>query len=453
VALVERVGLIHADLSIGANVAAAKALRANGGISSPGFKLHGAGFIVTPEEVANLEADAPIKPYRNGRDLTDRPRGVMLIDLFGLTADEVRARYPAVFQRVLERVKPERDHNARACYRDNWWLFGEPRKDLRPALTGLPRYIATVETAKHRVFQFLDVSIAPDNMLICIALDDAYTLGVLSSHVHVVWALATGGTLEDRPRYNKTRCFETFPFPNAENRSRIAELAEQLDALRKRVLAEHPDLTLTGLYNVLEKLRALDNVNNVGRKSGFIAPSAECVTTNLSASLTAKEKDIHQRGLVGVLQSLHVELDTEVLAAYGWADQPDTATLLDRLTALNTQRSTEEAAGNVRWLRPTLQSPTSVPTGVSLSSMSQLEIADTPAPVTPAAKHPWPASLPEQVAAVARVLAASPIPLSETAIAARFSGKGAWKKRLLPLLETLVALGRARVVNGTYVSE
>jgi hypothetical protein len=76
-------------------VAAAKALRANGGISSPGFKLHGAGFIVTPEEVANLEADAPIKPYRNGRDLTDRPRGVMLIDLFGLTADEVRARYPA----------------------------------------------------------------------------------------------------------------------------------------------------------------------------------------------------------------------------------------------------------------------------------------------------------------------------------------------------------------------
>jgi hypothetical protein len=34
-------------------------------------------FIVTPEEAArNLEASAPIKPYRNGRDLTDRPRGV-----------------------------------------------------------------------------------------------------------------------------------------------------------------------------------------------------------------------------------------------------------------------------------------------------------------------------------------------------------------------------------------
>jgi hypothetical protein len=52
----------------------------------------------------------------------------------------------------LERVKPERDTNNRATYRDNWWVFGEARKDLRPALRGLPRYIATVETTKHRVF-------------------------------------------------------------------------------------------------------------------------------------------------------------------------------------------------------------------------------------------------------------------------------------------------------------
>jgi len=36
----------------------------------------------------------------------------------------------------------------------------------------------------------------------------------------------------------------------------IRVIAEELDAHRKRVLAEHPQLTLTGLYNVLEKLRA-----------------------------------------------------------------------------------------------------------------------------------------------------------------------------------------------------
>jgi hypothetical protein len=35
-------------------------------------------------------------------------------------------------------------------------------------------------------------------------------------------------------------------------------------------------------------------------------------------------------------------------------------------------------------------------------------------------------------------------PLSEVAIAAQITGKGPWKKRLPDLLQTLVALGRAR---------
>jgi hypothetical protein len=118
-----------------------------------------------------------IRVYRNGRDLTSAPRGVMAIDLFGLTEKEVRQRFPAIFQWLFDRVKPERDTNNRQTYRDNWWIFGEPRKDLRPALKGLTRYIATVETAKHRVFQFLPAETLPDNMLICIALSDGYSLG------------------------------------------------------------------------------------------------------------------------------------------------------------------------------------------------------------------------------------------------------------------------------------
>ncbi|HRI93796.1 MAG TPA: class I SAM-dependent DNA methyltransferase, partial [Accumulibacter sp.] len=326
VTLQEQAGLLHADLRIGANVAAAQALCANCGISSPGFKLHGAGFIVTPEEAERLEADAPIKPYRNGRDLTDRPRGVKLIDLFGFTADEVRVGYPATFQWVLERVKPERDAKAGtpdgAGYARLWWLHGKPRQELRKMLLGLPRYIATVETAKHRTFQFLDANVAPDNMLTCLASADAMHLGVLSSRVHVVWALAAGGRLGmgNDPRYNKSRCFEPFPFPvaNPDQATRIRDLAEQLDAHRKRQQAAHATLTLTGMYNVLEKLRRGD-------------------------VLTAKEKAIHEQGLVSVLKTLHDELDAAVLDAYGWSDlraaladpaQQDAAseTLLVRLT-------------------------------------------------------------------------------------------------------------------------
>jgi hypothetical protein len=258
------------------------------------------------------------------------------------------------------------------------------------------------------------------------------------------------------------------------------------------VLAEHPDLTLTGLYNVLEKLRTMEP--SPRRRPGSSDDGLDSgLRRNDEVGLTAKEKDIHQRGLVGVLQSLHAELDAEVLAAYGWSDQPDlatdTETLLTRLVALNTQRSSEEAAGNVRWLRPEFQNPVDrhraspdfsreggnpvdqSDLGLSADLPNDLDsrlrgitrdlASDVCSPSRlasgsindGAAKTPWPASLPEQVAAVARVLAASPIPLSETAIATRFSGKGAWKKRLPPLLETLVALGRARVVEGAYVSE
>jgi hypothetical protein len=137
-----------------------------------------------------------IREYRNGRDLMASPRDALVIDLFGLNADEVRVRFPAVFQWVVERVKPERDAKANtkdgAGYAAQWWLFGKPRQEMRRQLAGLHRYIATVETAKHRTFQFLDASVLPDNKLIAIASDDAAWLGVLSSQVHVEWALAAG---------------------------------------------------------------------------------------------------------------------------------------------------------------------------------------------------------------------------------------------------------------------
>ena len=443
VTLQEQVGLLHADLRIGADVAGVKALRANELISYPGVEPHGAGFVVSPEDIAHLDADAPIKTYRNGRDLTDRPRGVKVIDLFGLSAEEVRIRYPATYQWVLERVKPERDHNKRESRRERWWIFGEPCPKFRAASSGLHRYVATVKTAKHRLFQFLDSDILPDSKLIAITSADAYHLGVLSSRVHVCFATAAGGWLGvgNDPTYVKGRSFEAFPFPDAtpEQTTRIRDLAEQLDAHRKRQQAAHAALTLTGMYNVLEKL-----------KSG--------------EALTAKEKIIHEQGLVSVLKTLHDELDAAVLAAYGWGDlapslsdpeQQEAAgeTLLVRLVALNAERVAEEAQGRIRWLRPEYQHPAGLPLPASAvgeraapAAPNEISDADTAkvASVGATPRDPWPALLPEQVAAVARVLAASSGPLSLADLAARFTGKGPWKKRLPQIIDTLEALGRAR---------
>ncbi|MFZ5731573.1 MAG: class I SAM-dependent DNA methyltransferase, partial [Pseudomonadota bacterium] len=269
----ESTSTINSDLTVGVDVTSARTLGSNDGISSPGVKLHGSGFIVTPQEAEHLGLgkreglEKYIRHYRNGRDLTSRPRGVMVIDLFGLKADDVRKKFPEVYQHLAAMVKPEREKEAARsgskdsqAYAKHWWMFGKPRQELRPALANRPRYIGTVETTKHRVFQFLDASIVPDNMLIAIGSDDAFHLGVLSSHIHVTWALRAGGWLGvgNDPRYSKSRCFDPFPFPDANNiqKQTIRVIAEELDAHRKRVLDEHPHLTLTGLYNVLEKLRA-----------------------------------------------------------------------------------------------------------------------------------------------------------------------------------------------------
>lgn len=427
-------GLIHADLTTGANVAGAASLRSNQELTCPGVKLHGAGFIVTPGEaealglgrVAGLENH--IRLYRNGRDVAATARDVMVIDLYGLTADHVRSTFPEVYQHIANHVKPERDQNNRASYRNNWWIFGEPRGKFRPALKGLPRYITTVETMKHRILMFFDASILPDNTLINFALDDAYHLGVLSSRAHVVWALASGGTLEDRPRYNKTRCFETFPFPepSADVKSRIRQLAEDLDAHRKRQQAQYPELTLTNMYNVLEKLRS-------------------------GEGLSKKEKEVHERGLVSVLKQIHDDLDAAVFEAYGWSGSLSDAEILTNLVALNAERADEEARGLVRWLRPEFQNPEG--RAASLESQGKLiddQEADGAVSVSAGAKKaaggktPWPKTLAEQAQAVRAALSSHRGPVSSAQLAKTFSR--ARVDRIEELLEALVSLGQARAL-------
>jgi hypothetical protein len=468
VALAERAGVIHADLSVGADVTSAVALLANAKVSSPGVKLHGAGFIVSREDATLLlpllpgegggEGPRPsqniIRDYRNGRDLTDAPRGVKVIDAFGLGVEQLRMQFPAIYQRLHDRVKPERDAKGTskdgAGYAKLWWLHGKPRPEMRKQLAGLPRYIATVETAKHRTFQFLDASILPDNMLIAIASSDAFHLGVLSSVVHIVWALAVGGRLGvgNDPRYNKSRCFETSPFPDEDTgltpalRERISALAAQIDAHRKRQQAAHPGLTLTGMYNVLEILRQAQD----------------------ERLLSAKEKTIHAQGLVGVLKELHDELDGAVLQAYGLAPSLDSDALLTHLVALNARRAAEEKAGRIRWLRPDFQNPAIPGVAASLSKQELpapavpglqadliLETAvETASAATGSTQQPWPSTLPEQVRAVAQILASAASALTPADIEARFKGRGAWKKGLPRILETLEALGRARREGGGW---
>ena len=150
VELSETPGKIQPDLTVGADVTSAKPLRANEKLEPvEALSLHGAGFIVTPKEAAALGLGAVaglerhILAYRNGRDLTARPRGVMVIDLFPLTETEVRDRFPAVYQWVADRVRPQREGQRGKTkdateYADRWWLFGKPGRNSEKHCGGCP---------------------------------------------------------------------------------------------------------------------------------------------------------------------------------------------------------------------------------------------------------------------------------------------------------------------------
>lgn len=429
-------GKINSDLTVGVDAAKAGSLLAGKGLASRGVQLMGSGFIVSPEEAEYLGLgrrpglERYIRAYRNGRDLTAHSRGAMIIDLFGLTAEAVRRDYPEVYQHLLASVKPDREANNRASYRDNWWIFGEPRKDLRPALEGLPRYIATVETTKHRVFQFLDERILPDNMLVAIASADGWHLAVLSSRIHTTWAPILGGWLGygNDPRYSKSRCFDPFPFPDpdAAAKARLRALGEELDATRKTVLAEHPDLTLTGLYNVLEKLKA-------------------------GTALSAKEADVKDRGRVLILKDLHEQIDRATADAYGWPHDLSDEQILERLVALNAERAAEEAAGHVRWLRPDYQIPRFAKGAAARTDALDLGEA---AVSNDKGLSGFPKDKGEQVMAIRAVLLGSMRPLDAATIARSFKGGGKRiEQRVHQALTTLVRYGEITALpNGQFVT-
>ena len=443
ITLNQKEGKIFPDFRIGADLSSSRPLTSNLELSNKGVLLIGSGFIITPDKARGLGLgkitgiEKHIRYYKNGRDITQNSRDVMVIDLFGLSTEEARKNFPTLYQHVYEHVKPERDHNPRKSRKEKWWIFGEPNKKLRQQLSGLERYISTVETMKHRLFVFSDKSILPDNKLVNIALFEPFYLGVLSSRLHTLWSFAAGSRLGvgNDPVYVKTTCFETYPFPFVEQDEShtIMKLAEEIDLHRKQQQSKHPKLALTNIYNVLEKTRR-------------------------NEPLSSKDQEINQQGLVTVLRELHDDLDRAVFAAYGWEDLGDilvgmpgaTTPLLDksdeqaeaeeellmRFVELNHRRAAEEAQGHIRWLRPEFQSPDAEQSDIGL--IEDAAQATTGKKVT-IKKSTWPKEIRDQINTLLDLLTT---PATAEALAENFKRNPL--KHVNAVLDALDALGKAR---------
>ncbi|HDZ80580.1 MAG TPA: class I SAM-dependent DNA methyltransferase [Roseobacter sp.] len=423
-----QIGKIFGNLKVGADILGSKPLISNVGLAIKGMQLNGQGFILSkPEAMEYLDTYFDIsvflRAYANGTDLKDGNIYRFAFDFYPLEKEEIRKRFPRAFQHLVDNVKPERDENSDPWRKENWHWFGRTHKTIRDAVSGLPRIIGTTRTAKFRIFQFLEQAVIPESSVVAVAIDEPTVLAVLTSRQHICFAEAAGGWLGvgNDPVYNHTLCFNKFPFPDLSTpqRTHLLQLGEELDAHRKRQQAAHPKLTLTQMYNVLEKLRA-------------------------DGPIEGKDKEIYDQGLIGILRDLHDQIDAAVADAYGWpADLSDEDILL-RLVALNKERAEEEARGHIRWLRPEYQNPTGQQAAKGKTADMDLGVA------AKIEKAPWPKTLPEQIAAVREALTEMGEATAEQ-IARRFVRARAGTVE--PLMESLAALGQAeRGEDGRFAA-
>jgi len=335
---------INPDLTGNSDITLARPLPENVGIGFRGNQKGGAFDI--EEELANRLIQMSnrsersnrdvVKPWWNGLDITRRPRNMWLIDFGTDMPIEEAELYEGPLAYVREHVKPERDENNRAAYRERWWIHNEARPSMRAAIAPLSRYLVTPHVSKHRLFMWLGSGIIPDHQLIVIAREDDYFFGVLHSRFHEKWALRMGTWLGkgNDPRYTPTTTFETFPFPWTPGQEptdhpayrAISAAAQQLHEEREAWL-NPPGVsgkaldqrTLTNLYNALLVFRGDPPAE--GKHHPKIVPAAGDFAPRLA--------------------ELHAALDRAVCDAYGWeyAVVDDEEEMLRHLLALNLEKA------------------------------------------------------------------------------------------------------------------
>jgi hypothetical protein len=86
------------------------------------------------------------------------------------------------------------------------------------------------------------------------AFEDDYSMGILSSSVHVAWAWSRSSTLKGDIRYTPSTVFASFawPDPSDDQRDQIANASRNMIGRRQAICAEN-DFGLTELYNLVDE--------------------------------------------------------------------------------------------------------------------------------------------------------------------------------------------------------
>jgi hypothetical protein len=305
-------------------------------LCSAGRQLYGQGFILDRADYQHLLSAAPenkevLKPYFNAdlfNSTPDMTPSVWAID-FGEMEEREAARYKAPFQHLAATVKPIREKLTKQVHEDRFWLYWDKRTEFFRAAIPMGRILVCPRVTKHFVLAFMDPRWVLTEALQLFATPHFSDFALLQSSINESWARKYSSTLGEGLRYSTSDAFDTLPIPGS--RASLSEIGERYYNFRRELL--------------LTTRRGLTNIYN-----HFHDPEE-----------TAKD--------IADLRDLHHQLDTAVVAAYGWTNlstnggaslrhdfhetnqgvrwtlHPDVRReIQDRLLALNHQRHAEEVA-------------------------------------------------------------------------------------------------------------
>ena len=210
------------------------------------------GFLILTEEEKNklLQANSiavkMIRPYMMGKDFIERkPRYCLW--LVSVSPTDLR-QCPLVMERIAK-VREYRLASPKAATQkkaETPMLFDEVR-ECSSDYVAIPK--VSSEKRRYIPMEYLSKEIIPGDKLFMLPAATHYTLGIMTSNVHMAWMRATCGRLEMRYSYSNTIVYNNFPWPNPtdEQKAKIEQTAQAI--LDARAL--YPDSSLADLYDEL----------------------------------------------------------------------------------------------------------------------------------------------------------------------------------------------------------
>lgn len=310
-------------------------LHENKGRSFQGSKPYGKGFILTFDDASRLLRENSsysdvIFPYLIGDDLNSRPDqspSRWVINFFDWPKEKAE-QYKECWDIIETRVRPERQrldkagkYVVRSPMPQQYWIYGEKRPALYSAISGLSQVLVVTQVSKFHSFEFVPNGYVYDQRLIVLVVRGFSDFSILQSSMYAAWIQAFGSTLETRPVFTPTDCFDTFPF--VEPCKEMACVGKRYREFRQSLMVNR-GVGLTDAYNF------------------FHDP-------------------LERSGDIEELRQLQKELDESVLKAYGWSDlrlghefyetkngirytiaEASRQEFFDRILKLNHQRYAEE---------------------------------------------------------------------------------------------------------------